>query len=202
MFSVTVTSWHHGGSGKTDSLSGPACLLADLPTSQAASRFAWLPLKTPTKLTYFNTAFQFYELTIFQQTPVWSGDFQTALWCHTITAINVFFNGIPRHCSVERHRQKEQNKGQCPLLLDGTYAVCERYLQAPKQMTCGSLGVRGKRDKEFWKDGEHTHKLEESRKMNFFAASQDTMYRCKGTWYCFLQHNKRSFQSTEFRHPA
>lgn len=32
----------------------------------------------------------------------------------------------------------------------------------------GLLERDEKKDKEFWKDGEHTHKLEESRKMDFF----------------------------------
>lgn len=50
--------------------SGPASLLADLPMSQAASHFALFPLKMTTELTYFNRAFQFYQLIVFQQTPV------------------------------------------------------------------------------------------------------------------------------------
>ena len=68
-----------------------------------------------------------------------------------------FYYGIPQYHSVERHRDKEQNKGQHALLLDDTYTVCERYLQAPKQMTCGSLRVQGKEGQrilESW--GAHT----------------------------------------------
>jgi len=79
VFSVTVTSWHCGGSGKTDeAFQDLPCLLADPPTSQAAGRFAWFSLETPTKSTCFNRAFKFYQLTIFQQNPVQAGDFQAA----------------------------------------------------------------------------------------------------------------------------
>jgi len=46
-------------------------------------------------------------------------------------------------------------------------------LQAAKQMTSrspGPLGLpRDNKDKQFCQAGEHTHKLEESRKMDFFG---------------------------------
>lgn len=146
MFNVMVTSWHRGGSGETNkSLSGAARLLADPPTSQAASCFACFPLKTPTKSTYFNRAFQFYQLR--NSLPAEScliGRFPNGSVMPDNYSYKYFYYGIPQYRSVERHKDKEQNRGQRPLLLDSTYTVCERYLQAPEQMTCGSLEVQGK----------------------------------------------------------
>lgn len=113
-----------------------------------------------------------------------------------------FYYGMPRYHSVKRHKDKEHNKGQRPSTMRQhigyVWTTTSRLLS---RWLLGLLGCRGKGDKQFWEAGEHTHKLEEGGKMDLFI-TQDIVYRRKGTWYCFLQHNKGHFQSTEFRHPA
>lgn len=147
--------------------------------------------KTPKKLTCFNRPFWFYQLTVSPADSCLMGKFPSCSTMPDNYSYKYFYYGIPQYHSVERHKDKEQNKNQFPLLLDSTETACEWYLQAPKQMTHGLLGVWGKRDKEFWKDGDtHIKTRAKQGKWTFFIASWDTVYRCKGTWHCFLQHKK------------